>query len=275
MYLSTRQDVGKKLEKKREVLPTVVQLGGTLPSRSTYENEIWTPVIPERKMASKNSNAVQSVKCRKFKNLYEYNKKYNDAFNLKRNLWKIPSLGNNFLPFQNKGPHTTSEEVIGLYRPKFQRWYSRLEHENTVILPPIETSERVKYNVNDPCNLKEKKYIEEQSKQTGPRERFTRDELYLPGVYSQCFTCRECRKDYANDVFIQTWEFRNENTPLCHSNMDSARRATSKRQHCDVLGERYCKSCIEKRNKNFSLNIEDKLLNNNDLRKVHYKSSLY
>lgn len=275
MYLSTGQDAGRKFENKREILPKVVQLGGSLPSKRAYENKIWTPTSSERKeTTSKNVNELPNVKCRKFKNLFEYNQKYKDTFNLKRNLWKIPSLGNNFLPFQNKGPHKTSEEVVGLYRPKFQRWYSRLVHENTVILPPIETSERVKYDLNDPNNLNEKKYIAEQHQKTGPRERFTRDELYIPDVYSQCFTCRECRKEYANDVFNQTCGLRSDTMPLCHSSTESAKREGLRRQHCDVLGERYCKACIEKRNKSFSLKIEDKLLNNNDLKKVHYKSSL-
>ncbi|XP_045198856.2 uncharacterized protein LOC123553177 [Mercenaria mercenaria] len=275
MYLRTRQDLGRKFENKKEVLPTVVQLGSTLPAKRAYENDIWTPFIPERKEISPRTESLHTVKCPKFKNLYEYNKKHNDKFNLKRNLWKIPSLGNNFLPFQKKSPHSSSEEVIGLYRPKFHRWYSRLVHENTVVLPPIETSERVKDDVPDSSKLSEKKYIVEQHKRTGPRERFTRDELYIPNVYSQCFTCRECQKQYANDVFNQTWQLRNASTPTCNTSNSSAKRAVLKRQHCDVLGERYCKSCIEKRNKNFSLQIEDKLLNSNDLDKVHYRSSFF
>lgn len=275
LTVRSRSDVVRKSEDKKELLPTVVQLGSTLPVNRAYENEIWTQVIPDSKNSSPRSDTMQNVRCRKFKNLYEYNKKHNDKFNLQRNLWKIPSLGNNFLPFKKKGNNSPSEEVVGLYRPKFHRWYSRLVHENTVILPPIETSERVKDEIPDSVNLNEKKYIIDQQKREGPRERFARDELFFPNVYNQCFTCRECRKQYANDVYSQTWLSRNATSPTCYTTSSTGRRAVLKRQHCDVLGERYCRACIEKRNKNFSLQIEDKLLNNNDIDKVHYKSSQF
>lgn len=275
MYISTMQDHDRKDERKREFLPRIVQLGGTLPTSHADTGDIWTPVIPEKdEMTISTYGRAQNVKCAKYKNLYEYDRKHKNMFSLKKNLWKIPSLGNNFLPFQKKS-QGSSEEVIGLYRPKFHRWYSRLVHENTVVLPPIETSRRANDNVHDPSNLNEKKYIAEQHHRIGPRERFTRDELYIPDVYSQCLTCRECRKQYANDVFVQSRALRADCIPICNFAGDSRKRTMRNRQHCDVLGERYCKSCMELRNKDFSLQLEDKLLINSDLKQVHFKSAFF
>lgn len=269
------QNHDRKDERKRECLPRIVQLGGTLPTNRADTDDIWTPVFPEKiNMTISTNDRAQNARCAKYKNLYEYDRKHKDIFNLKKNLWKIPGLGNNFLPFQKKS-QGSSEEVIGLYRPKFHRWYSRLVHENTVVLPPIETSRRSTENMHDPSNLKEKNYIAEQHHRIDPRERFTRDELFIPDVYSQCLTCRECRRQYANDVFVQSRALRADCIPICSFAGDSRKRTTCNRQHCDVLGERYCKSCMELRNKNFSLQIEGKLLNNCDLNEVHYKSAFY
>lgn len=267
-----------KPSSKKEMLPKIVQLGATIPVKRKQADDTWMPILTEPKVTSSSSNMTsQTTKCQKFKNLFEYNKKYNDKFNLKRNLWKIPSMGNNFLPFQKKGDPDSADEATGLYRPNFQNWYSRLVHENTVILPPIETSGRVRENFHEPTNLLEKKYILKQMKNTGPRERFLRDEIHLPDVYSQCFTCKECQREYVNDVYVQTWKQRNDVTPLCTVKTrhgESGRRASRKKQHCDVLGERYCRACIERRNKNFSLNIENKLARSKDMKSVHYRNTI-
>ncbi|KAH3736331.1 hypothetical protein DPMN_042894 [Dreissena polymorpha] len=172
-----------------------------------------------------------------------------------------------------------------MLRPKFHRCISRLLHENTVILPPIETSERVKSNVYDPSNLHEKIYVFRRYKGTGQRESFVRDEMHIPDIYPQCFACLECQKQYTSEVYSQSLTKRNSKSPECLSTSiltsylesnktvltsKSGKRRTLRRQHCDVLGERYCQSCMELRNKGFSRQIEDSLMNNNNLANVHY-----
>lgn len=262
-----------KSKTRREVLPNVVQLGATLPIKRQRAEETWVPVLPD--LTSVTNQTPRTTRCPKFKNLFEYNKHYNDKFNLKRSLWKIPSMGNNFLPFKKKNDPDCTEEAVELYRPTFSKWYNRLVHENTVVKSPIETSGRVQDNFFDSANLYEKKYILDQMKGTGSRERFARDEIHLPDVYPQCYTCRECQTQYTSDVYAQTWQKRNALSPLCTSkgrNTDNGKRLLRKQQHCDVLGERYCLSCIENRNKNFSLNIESGLSSSREANKIHYKN---
>lgn len=277
-----RKEQRTALHNKLEVQPGVVLLGSEIPSLRADVDYSWArPIgtaVGSSRPASRDNVSTVDRKNR-YKNLFEYNKKHADTFDFKTKLWKIPSIGNNFLPFRGKGLHVSpnSEEVIGLYRPTFHRWYSRLVHENTIVLPPIETSQRVKENIHEPNNYNEKKYIDKERRTTGPRERFTRDELYLPHVYNQCFSCRECRKVYANEVFNQNWATRNSSSPLHtrRSGKMTSPQALDQRQHCDVLGERYCKDCIESRNKTFSLLIEENLMNNNNLTKIHYRNIIY
>ena len=263
-----------KFKPRREVLPNVVQLGATLPTKRHTSETTWFNISPEVTLTT--SHSPRSIKCPKFKNLYEYNQHYNDKFNLKRSLWKIPSMGNNFLPFRKKNSPDDSEEVNGLYRPTFRKWYNRLVHENTIIKSPTETSTRIRDNVHEPTSLREKKYILEQLKGTGARERFVRDEMHMPDVYPQCFTCRECQKQYASDMYVQTWQKPNEFSPECVSTSSKSepdKPLFRKKQHCDVLGERSCLSCVEHRNKNFSLQIENKLSVSRKASNIHYKSS--
>ncbi|KAL4232470.1 hypothetical protein ACF0H5_007163 [Mactra antiquata] len=259
--------------KRGEVLPRIIQLGGSLPASQDVHSRTWTPSVPEKPCkVDRDLNGSPVVKCPKFKNLNGYSQTYNDSLDIKSKLWLTPEVGNNIQP-QGPSLRSQSQETIGLYRRDFQKWYNKLIHENTIVLPPIDTSKRVKETIYDSRNLREKKYIAEVHKQTGPRERFTRDELYVPDVYQQCFTCNECHRQYANDMFARTWSVRNSFKPTCNSTVK--KRTNLMRQTCDVLGERYCKSCIESRNRNFSLKIENKLINNNDLKKVHYKSALF
>ncbi|KAH3708994.1 hypothetical protein DPMN_068454 [Dreissena polymorpha] len=127
---------------------------------------MWTPYVDNdinintaRTLTSRTRDS--SSKCRKYRNLFEYSQHNEDKLDLTRGLWKLPSIGNNFLPFRkcNSRKSTDAHEDIARYRPKFHRCISRLVHENTVILPPIETSERVKSKVYDPTNLHEKLYV--------------------------------------------------------------------------------------------------------------------
>ncbi|KAH3739831.1 hypothetical protein DPMN_046521 [Dreissena polymorpha] len=280
------------LRSRKEILPKIVQLGHSLPARFPDELDIWTPVEvvdndrnikTARTLPSRTREA--SSKCRKYRNLFEYSQHNEDTFELTRGLWKMPSIGNNFLPFRKCNSRKTSDaqEDIALYRPKFHRCISRLVHEHTVILPPIETSERVKSNVFDPSNLHEKIYVFRRYKGTGQRERFVRDEMHVPDIYPQCFTCRECQKQYTSEVYSQSLTKRKSKSPACLSILasylesnktvptsKSGKRRTLQRQHCDVLGERYCKSCKELRNKGISRQIENSLINNNKLANVHY-----
>lgn len=262
---------------RREVLPKIVHLGGTIHPKRKKPTDTWMPVQPDQVISGVTNHVTSHTtgRSRKFKNLFEYNKQYNDKFNLKRSLWKIPSMGNNFLPFKQKNDPDSAEEVVGLYRPNFRKWYSRLTHENTLIETPTETSLRIRDLVHDPNNLHEKKYILEQMKETGQRERFVRDEIHLPDIYPQCYTCAECKRQYASDVYIQTWKKRNDVTTSCATstrNGESGKRTLRKKQHCDVLGERYCRSCIERRNKNFSVQIENSITGAKKVNSIHYKS---
>ncbi|KAH3706058.1 hypothetical protein DPMN_065437 [Dreissena polymorpha] len=111
--------------------------------------------------------------------------------------------------------------------------------------------------------------------------------MHIPDVFTQCFTCRECQKQYTSEVYSQSLPDRNSKSSACLSTSTltsylesnktvptsmSGKRRTLRRQHCDVLGERYCQSCMELRNKGFSRQIEGSLINNNNIANVHNKS---
>ncbi|XP_052811335.1 uncharacterized protein LOC128238985 [Mya arenaria] len=290
MSVVKARPIQSKTGPRKKVLPKIVQLGHQLPVKRPDELDVWTPVDVSGEIMSSEcshsyraSDGADKHRCPKFKNLFEYNIQHGDKYQIGRRLWKIPSIGNNFMPFHDKHSKSSEKDEIAMYRPKFQRWYNRLVHENTVILPPIETSERVKDNVFESNNFNEKKYVLKRNKNTGPRERFVRDEMYLPDAYSTCFTCKECHKQYASDAYVQTWAKRNQLSPTCTTTTTSSingastyrrngRSIENRGQHCDVLGERYCQACVEWRNKMFSLQVEDKLANSNDLKKVHYST---
>ncbi|KAH3706059.1 hypothetical protein DPMN_065438 [Dreissena polymorpha] len=151
---------------RKKVMPKIVQLENALPARFPDELEMWTPYVDNgininnaRTLPSRTRDS--SSKCRKYRNLFEYSQHNEDKLDLTRRLWKLPSIGNNFLPFRkcNSRKSTDAHEDIARYRPKFNRCISRQVHENTLILPLIETSERVKSNVYDPTNLHEKLYV--------------------------------------------------------------------------------------------------------------------
>ena len=270
-----------RLAHRKEMQPPIIQLGCQLPFKRREDPPTWSPIDPKLSDAyfptptPKDANDKLADVCPKFRNLFEYNIKHKDTYSEGKKLWKIPSIGNNILPKTEKLTRRNSNEDIGLYKPQFDRWYSRIVHENTVILPPLKTSTRLQEKTLDPTDVKEKRYVFKAFANTGPRERFVRNELYLPDVYSECFTCRECQNQYSSDVYIQTLKRRNSKSPNCVSTSTSPQRQRSfsdKRQRCDVLGERYCQSCIERRNRLFSLQVEDSLLNSNGSKKLHYTS---
>ena len=272
-----RQEIQKK-----ELVPRVVQPGARLPSLHRDVTDVWTPLFPGTRERDKKEETEQEAKLsdrsvssrqQKYKNLFEYKQRHKADFGLKTNLWKIPNYSRNVLPTSTVEANDSKSKmkISGLYEQNFQRWYGRLVHENTVILPPIETSVRAKENVFDSTNLTEKKYVMKDKIRTGNLEKFASDEMYLPDVYGQFFTCKECRSNYVKDMFGQRSFKRHKTVPITSRENTRFYKSVAEKQHCDVLGERYCRSCIEKRNKVFFREIEDQLLSVKDLSKIHYK----
>ncbi|CAG2239193.1 unnamed protein product [Mytilus edulis] len=126
--------------------------------------------------------------------------------------------------------------------------------QNSIILPPIATSRRMKGNVFDEDKLQEKRYVMMDAFGEGKMSRFARDQCYLPSVYSQFLNCKTCKKSYMNDKYIEEYKKRNYKTPTC-----SNRLMNSKVHFCDVLGKRCCATCIESENREFSRRIENRL----------------
>lgn len=262
----------RKKADPREVYLPVVQLGTTLKSENDDVDDIWTISTEDRHMEKCQPKHSQG-KNPTYRNIYEFSQKHRTNIPLHKGYWKIPGLTNNLL-----GGH--SEDFLakrhlkekGLYETKFRNWYSRLVHENTVVLPPIQTSTRAQENVTDSKGLSEKNYILSHLHNSGPVKRFARDEIHFPSVFSNRMGCRECRRIYTSEMFTENYLSRNLTSPACCKSPDEVENRIGI-HHCDVLGERYCKKCTEKRNRRFSKALEESVPSSSGNAYVHYRPS--
>lgn len=142
----------------------------------------------------------------------------------------------------------------GLYSKQVDRLYNLLTRQNSIILPPIQTSRRMKHNVYDEDKLKEKRYIMSDVFTEGKMARYARDQCYVPSVYTKFLSCRTCKKSFMDNKYMEDYKLRNNKNPHCSN---SSR--TDKSHFCDVLGKRCCAQCIESENRLFSRGIEERL----------------
>ena len=263
-----RQNVGPD-----ELCLPVVNLGASLKPENQDLDEIWTyssepSPLYRQNYQNVNERQTPASKSPEYKNIYELSRAYKTSLPLNKGYWKIPGLSKNLIGDHSKGSGTHLKEK-GVYEAKFRKWYNNNVHENTVILPPMQTSTRE--NVYDAAKVAEKNYIWRHTHVSNPFKRFSRSEIHLPRIYSNCLGCRECRRIYTNEIFTENYLSRNNKSPMCCKSPDMADSSVGI-HHCDVLGERYCKNCIEKRNKRFSRQLENSIFSVTD---KHVKSPHY
>lgn len=166
-------------------------------------------------------------------------------------------------PERDWSPMSSKEEPLksakgygrdGLYSKHVDNLYQVLTRQNSIMLPSVKTSKRMKRNKYDDDKLREKQYIMKDFFTEGKMSKFARDQCYVPSVYSQYLKCKTCKKSYMNDKYIEEYKKRNQRAPVC-----SNPPITKKSHFCDVLGKRYCGTCIESENRQFSRQIEDRL----------------
>lgn len=145
----------------------------------------------------------------------------------------------------------------GLYDPKLNDMYALLsQRERSVVLPPLESPKATNFKVLDQDKLREKMYVLEDLDTQPIVSKFERDEVFIPSVYSKHFACRECRTAYVTTMFTKQYVRRNKRNPKCSKPSDAEKE---RRHFCDVLGKRFCASCIERENRKFSKSLQRSL----------------
>ena len=264
---ATRRKQQKPLQD--EVCLPVVQLGTTLRSENGSVDNFWAYTAEKRLTGLPGLKHAQGTsRYPKYKNMYEFSKRNKSIIPLHKGYWKIPGLSKNILVnHSDEGFAKKHLKERGMYETKFRDWYSRLVHENTVVLPPIKTSTRVREDVPDSTKLSEKNYISKQLLQPGSVKQFEQHELRFPYIDSKGTMCRECQRNNTGSV-LGTYLPRSNKSPGYCKSPDMVGHVVEK-DHCDVLGERYCKKCTEKQYKRFSKEIEQSLLSTSDTTCMH------
>lgn len=154
------------------------------------------------------------------------------------------------------GRHRTSPEAreTGLYNPTISDMFVLLsQREDSVALPPSESPRSGVLLAVDQDKVREKQYVLDDINRQPFVSRFERDELYIPSVYSKYFACRECRTAYVSKMFTKQYVRRNNRDPKCFKPSDAEKE---RRHFCDVLGKRFCASCMERENRKFSRSLQ-------------------
>ncbi|XP_063404192.1 uncharacterized protein LOC134687663 [Mytilus trossulus] len=129
----------------------------------------------------------------------------------------------------------------GLYSKYVDSLYRVITRQNSIILPPVAASRRVKGNVYDEDKLQEKRYVMMDAFRDDKMSGFARDHCYLPSVYSQFLNCKTCKKSYMKISILRSI------------------RNIREVHFCDVLGKRCCATCIESEKREFSRRIENRM----------------
>ena len=266
----------RQIVRPDEITLPVVHLGASLKPENHDLDELWTyspapsPLYSKTSPKSDKDTQTPVPKSPKHKNIFELSNAYKTSLPLNKGYWKIPGLSTNLIGFHSKESLSkTASKDKGVYERKFRNWYNNCLHDNPRMLPPIQNSTSTRENVYDATKVAEKKYISRQIHVSSPYKRFSRSEVHLPKIYSNCLGCRECRRNYTGEIFTENYLSRNDKSPMCCKSPDMTFSSIG-RHHCDVLGERYCKDCIEKRNKRFSRKLEDNILSLSGINNTHY-----
>lgn len=252
-----------------EMRLSVVHLGTTLKAENHDVDDVWSYSAEQ---GSGGHREIRKSSKSPYKNMYELSRKNKNDIPLNKGYWKIPGLSSNLLGDYSKDFLSKKHlKGKGIYEAKFRKWYSTLEQEKSLILPPIKTTTLAHDSVFDPSKLEEKNYISQHLSSSSPLKRFARDQVHLPRIYSNCLGCRDCRRTYTNEIFIENYLTRNNILPMCGKSPDEPGNISGI-HHCDVLGERYCKNCIEKRNRRFSQQLEDSVVGS-DMKYTHYSGT--
>ncbi|XP_033739784.1 uncharacterized protein LOC117327065 [Pecten maximus] len=146
----------------------------------------------------------------------------------------------------------------GIYNGSVDKFYKLVTRENSIMLPPLQTSGRVKSNISNYVDLAEKHYVMKDFQTEGKISKFARDEVYFPSMNKDLFTCHECRRRYVSDKYTEAFATRNSKKPECAATATSkgkrhkkafVRSRGTRAQFCDVLGKRFCSECGEIENR--------------------------
>ncbi|OWF47572.1 uncharacterized protein LOC110454188 [Mizuhopecten yessoensis] len=172
----------------------------------------------------------------------------------KTQLWSNGKSGKS--RFQ-KGTHKYGNiSETGIYNESVDKFYKLVTRENSIMLPPLQTSSRVKFNISNYIDMAEKKYVMRDFQTEGKMSKFARDEVYIPSLNKEMFTCYECRRRYVSDMYTEAFATRNSKKPKCvamatrnNKKNSSIRGRGTRAQFCDVLGKRFCSECGESENR--------------------------
>ena len=137
---------------------------------------------------------------------------------------------------------------------KFKKLYLRMAQPKDIPMPgPLECSERFQDLQIEPQLIQEKMLVLGEYLQTSKFQRYRQDRAVIPAGFDDVFRSKTFTRHYVTAMYVDDHEKRlqRERTrPSC------IRRELSKCHYCDVIGNKYCKSCIESKNKWFGANVE-------------------
>lgn len=182
----------------------------------------------------------------------------------KSQLWRNRKSGKN--RFQQGVHKYGCIPETGIYNDKVDKLYKLVTRENSIMLPPLETSGRVKSNISNYVDLAERHYVMKDFQTEGKISKFARDEVYFPNVNKDLFTCYECRRRYVSDKYTEAFVTRNSKKLPCVSITSPKSKKHKKSfvkirgtraQFCDVLGKRFCSECGDLENRKMRQELLD------------------
>ena len=239
-----------------EVCLPVVQLGTTLRSENGSVDNIWAYSTEKRlRSLSHTKQAPDTPRSTKYKNMFEFSQQNKNIMPLHKAYWKIPGLPNNILGNNSDGfHHKKSLKEKGIYETKFRNWYNHLEQENTVILPPIQNTNRIRDFGHDSARGQENSILKP-SKISMSAKWNEQDVRRLPQILDVTQTNNFARKRNNTSSNFGKLLSRTYNPGIRNKSPEMTRHSLEN-HHCDVLGERYCKICTERWSRHISKEIE-------------------
>lgn len=241
MYM---KKAGRRMKRKELGIPSIPL---TMSSSQTDIGNTHVIVLNPKQINEKSEVKLPEINiCRRhLDNLSPLHRKRK----LPEKVWNADSASS----FQDEGENRRHFDT-GIYNKSVGDLYSLLTRENSIMPPPLQTSERLSHRKVDLRNLVEKRYIMNDFYKQGKIARFERDEAYIPTVYNEYFKCKQCKKEYISKMYTDWFSKRNDVSPICKKCQNDENMKNM--QFCDVLGKRYCANCVEKSNRQFSTNIE-------------------